>query len=49
LGVSFAIWGLAVIPAWFVVRQIGIEHFGPEKSAVKHTAASLEDRKRDSE
>ncbi|ETS86006.1 hypothetical protein PFICI_04031 [Pestalotiopsis fici W106-1] len=32
LGVNFALWGLAVIPAWFVVRQIGVIYHGPEKS-----------------
>lgn len=32
LGVSFALWGIAVIPAYFVVRQVGVIHIGPEKS-----------------
>ncbi|OTB13097.1 hypothetical protein K445DRAFT_76601 [Daldinia sp. EC12] len=32
LGVSFALWGVAVIPAYFVVRQVGIIHIGPEKA-----------------
>ncbi|KAK6215884.1 hypothetical protein LQW54_004064 [Pestalotiopsis sp. IQ-011] len=31
LGVNFALWGLAVIPAWFVVRRIGLDYHGPEK------------------
>ncbi|KAI1843256.1 hypothetical protein JX265_012171 [Neoarthrinium moseri] len=30
LGVNFALWGVAVIPAWFVVRQVGIRYLGPE-------------------
>lgn len=32
LGVSFALWGIAVIPAYFVVRQVGVIHIGPETS-----------------
>ncbi|PCG97657.1 Major facilitator superfamily domain, general substrate transporter [Penicillium occitanis (nom. inval.)] len=28
LGVNFAIWGIAVIPAYLVVRQVGIVHVG---------------------
>lgn len=40
LGVTFAFWGLAIIPGWFVVREIGIKHFGPERAVVE------EDRKR---
>ncbi|KAH8657863.1 major facilitator superfamily domain-containing protein [Xylariales sp. PMI_506] len=31
LSINFALWGLATIPAWLVVRQIGVFHFGPEK------------------
>ncbi|KAM0815770.1 putative Major facilitator superfamily (MFS) profile domain-containing protein [Seiridium cardinale] len=31
LGVNFALWGLALVPAWFAVRQIGIVHQGPER------------------
>ncbi|KAK6070105.1 duf895 domain membrane protein [Seiridium cupressi] len=31
LWVSFALWGLALVPAWFAVRQIGIVHHGPER------------------
>ncbi|KAI1100460.1 MFS general substrate transporter [Jackrogersella minutella] len=33
LSVSFALWGIALIPTYFVVRQVGITYFGPEKSA----------------
>ncbi|KAI1470551.1 MFS general substrate transporter [Daldinia caldariorum] len=33
LGVCFALWGIAVIAAYFVVRQVGITHIGPEKEA----------------
>ncbi|KAF2995022.1 hypothetical protein E8E14_003819 [Neopestalotiopsis sp. 37M] len=29
--VDFILWGLAVVPAWFVVRQIGIVYHGSEK------------------
>lgn len=28
LGVNFAIWGIAVIPAYLVVRDIGVRHVG---------------------
>ncbi|KAK9414889.1 putative Major facilitator superfamily (MFS) profile domain-containing protein [Seiridium unicorne] len=30
-GVNFALWGLALVPAWFAVRQTGIVHHGPER------------------
>ncbi|KAI8958342.1 MFS general substrate transporter [Daldinia sp. FL1419] len=33
LAISFALWGIALIPAYFVVRQVGIIHVGPEKSS----------------
>ncbi|OTB00538.1 hypothetical protein M426DRAFT_75715 [Hypoxylon sp. CI-4A] len=33
LGVSFVLWGIALIPAYFVVRQVGILHLGPERGA----------------
>ncbi|KAI1660677.1 MFS general substrate transporter [Daldinia decipiens] len=42
LGVSFALWGIAVIPTYFVVRQVGVIHIGPEKS----TSDSHENDKR---
>ncbi|KAI0848052.1 MFS general substrate transporter [Daldinia vernicosa] len=31
LGVTFALWGIAVIPAYCVVRQVGVIHIGPER------------------
>ncbi|KAI0892711.1 MFS general substrate transporter [Annulohypoxylon nitens] len=31
LGVSFGLWGIALIPTYLVVRQVGIVHLGPEK------------------
>ncbi|KAH9894625.1 MFS general substrate transporter [Xylariomycetidae sp. FL2044] len=31
LGVNFALWGVAVIPAYLVVRQVGVVHVEPEK------------------
>ncbi|KAI1455959.1 MFS general substrate transporter [Annulohypoxylon moriforme] len=33
LGVSFALWAIALIPTYLVVRQVGVVHFGPEKTA----------------
>lgn len=27
---NFGLWGLAIIPAWIVVRNIGVEYFGPQ-------------------
>jgi hypothetical protein len=27
---NFSLWGLAIIPAWIVVRNIGVEYFGPQ-------------------
>lgn len=32
LGLNFALWGVAVVPAYLVVRQAGIVHCGPEKT-----------------
>jgi hypothetical protein len=46
LGVNFALWGLALVPAWFVVREIGVIHFGPERAA---DVASESQKKHDSE
>lgn len=31
LGVSFGLWGIALIPTYLVVRQVGVVHLGPEK------------------
>lgn len=31
LGVNFALWGLSVIPAWFVVKNLGLD--GKERDA----------------
>lgn len=31
LGINFALWGLVLLPAYLVVRQVGIRHRGPEK------------------
>ncbi|WYZ35841.1 hypothetical protein EsH8_X_000488 [Colletotrichum jinshuiense] len=28
LGINFALWGIAIVPAYFVVRQVGLEHIG---------------------
>ncbi|GKT71185.1 DUF895 domain membrane protein [Colletotrichum tofieldiae] len=28
LGINFALWGIAVFPAYFVVRQVGLRHVG---------------------
>lgn len=33
LGLNFALWGVAVVPGYLVVRQVGIIHCGPEKAA----------------
>lgn len=33
LGLNFALWGVAVIPGYLVVRQVGIIHCGLEKAA----------------
>ncbi|KAI5862033.1 MFS general substrate transporter [Durotheca rogersii] len=33
LGITFALWGIAIIPTYLVVRQVGVIHVGPERSA----------------
>ncbi|GAW10847.1 hypothetical protein ANO14919_001820 [Xylariales sp. No.14919] len=33
LGINFALWGVVLIPTYFIVRNIGVTHFGPEKLA----------------
>lgn len=33
LGLNFALWGVAVISGYLVIRQVGISHGGPEKAA----------------
>lgn len=32
LGLNFALWGVAAVPGYYVVRQAGIIHGGPEKT-----------------
>lgn len=32
LGLNFALWGIAAVPGYLVVRQAGIIHCGPEKT-----------------
>lgn len=43
--ITFAIWGLALVPTWFVVRDIGVKHVGPEK-LVAQSAADVDDEKK---
>ncbi|KAH7024774.1 major facilitator superfamily domain-containing protein [Microdochium trichocladiopsis] len=33
MGINFALWGVAVIPAYLVVRGVGEKYLGPEKSS----------------
>jgi hypothetical protein len=33
------LWGISVIPAWFVIRKIGIEYFG--RVALEAEAAAI--------
>ncbi|KAH6677129.1 major facilitator superfamily domain-containing protein [Halenospora varia] len=44
LGVNFALWGIALLPAYFVVRQVGIIHVGVGgKSQVQEDNKSSEE------
>ena len=37
--INFGLWGISVIPAWFVIRKIGIEYFG--RVALEAEAAAI--------
>lgn len=37
LGINFGIWGVAVVPAYLVVRKIGIEYIGVIKEGGHET------------
>lgn len=47
VGVNFALWGLVVVPAWFVVRRIGVLYLGPEEVAIASVDEAM-DSKQDS-
>lgn len=38
---NFGLWGLAIIPAWFVVRRIGIDLSGPVDDDEKEPATPV--------
>ncbi|KAG7530335.1 hypothetical protein FFLO_05107 [Filobasidium floriforme] len=37
--INFGLWGISVVPAWFVIRKIGIEYFG--RVALEAEAAAI--------
>ncbi|KAI8300829.1 hypothetical protein K4K59_001308 [Colletotrichum sp. SAR11_240] len=39
LGVNFALWGIAVVPAYFVVRQVGLRHVGAHSTQRRSSEA----------
>ena len=43
--ITFAIWGLALIPTWFVVKDVGVKHVGPEKLVAQSAAEAEEEKK----
>ncbi|KAH9232384.1 hypothetical protein K456DRAFT_1725706 [Colletotrichum gloeosporioides 23] len=39
LGVNFALWGVAVVPAYLVVRQVGVRHVGAHSTQERSSEA----------
>ena len=43
--ITFAIWGIALVPTWFVVRDVGVKHVDPEKLAAQSAVEADEVKK----
>ena len=37
--INFGLWGISVVPAWLVVRKVGVEYFG--RTSLEAEAAQI--------